>query len=72
MGYVEDEAFRSIAYEIAMSEMFVPYQDPDPHWFYRAYFDMGEFGFGNMATELKGRTARLTPFIKMRFCEWRG
>ena len=54
VGYVEDEAFRSIAYEIAMSEMFVPYQDPDPHWFYRAYFDMGEFGFGNMATELKG------------------
>ena len=54
VGYVEDEAFRSVAYEIAMSEMFVPYQDPDPHWFYRAYFDMGEFGFGNMATELKG------------------
>ena len=54
VGHVEDEAFRSVAYEIAMSEMFVPYQDPDPHWFYRAYFDMGEFGFGNMATELKG------------------
>ena len=54
VGYIEDEEFRSIAYEIAMSEMFVPYQDPDPHWFYRAYFDMGEFGFGNMATELKG------------------
>ena len=28
VGYVEDEEFRSIAYEIAMSEMFVPYQDP--------------------------------------------
>ena len=54
VGFIEDETFRSIAYEIAMSEMFVPYQDPDPHWFYRAYFDMGEFGFGNMATELKG------------------
>ena len=48
------ETFRPIAYEIAMSEMFVPYQDPDTHWFYRAYFDMGEYGFGNMATELKG------------------
>ncbi len=54
VGFIQDETFRSIAYEIAMSEMFVPYQDPDPHWFYRAYFDMGEFGFGNMATELKG------------------
>ena len=37
-----------------MSEMVVPYQDPDIHWFYRAYFDMGEYGFCNMATELKG------------------
>ena len=43
-----------MAYEIAMSEMFVPYFDTDEHWFYRAYFDMGEYGLGNMATELKG------------------
>ena len=28
-----------------MSEMFVPYQDPDQHWFQTgAYFDMGEYG----------------------------
>ncbi len=54
IGYMNGEIFRPIAYEIAMSEMFVPYQDPDTHWFYRAYFDMGEYGFGNMATELKG------------------
>ena len=54
IGYIRGDDFRPIAYEIAMSEMFVPYQDPDTHWFYRAYFDMGEYGFGNMATELKG------------------
>ena len=54
IGYMNGGAFRPVAYEIAMSEMFVPYQDPDTHWFYRAYFDMGEYGFGNMATELKG------------------
>ena len=54
VGVVSGNRFRPIAYEIAMSEMFVPYQDPDTHWFYRAYFDMGEYGFGNMATELKG------------------
>ena len=54
IGYMRGDDFRPIAYEIAMSEMFVPYQDPDTHWFYRAYFDMGEYGFGNMATELKG------------------
>jgi primary-amine oxidase len=55
VGVVSGNRFRPIAYEIAMSEMFVPYQDPDTHWFYRAYFDMGEYGFGNMATELKGQ-----------------
>ena len=54
IGIMTETGFRPVAYEIAMSEMFVPYQDPDQHWFYRAYFDMGEYGFGNMASELKG------------------
>ncbi len=54
VGHLTPNGFRSVAYEIAMSEMFVPYFDTDPHWFYRAYFDMGEYGLGNMATELKG------------------
>ena len=52
VGHVGPDGFRSVAYEIAMSEMFVPYHDNDPNWFYRAYFDMGEYGFGNMATPL--------------------
>lgn len=54
VGHNTSEGFRSVAYEVAMSEMFVPYQDNDVHWFYRAYFDMGEYGFGNMATALQG------------------
>ena len=54
IGIDSGTGVRPVAYEIAMSEMFVPYQDPDQHWFYRAYFDMGEYGFGNMASELKG------------------
>ena len=54
VGHKTADGFRSVAYEIAMSEMFVPYHDNDPNWFYRAYFDMGEYGFGNMATPLKG------------------
>ena len=54
IGMTTETGMRPVAYEIAMSEMFVPYQDPDQHWFYRAYFDMGEYGFGNMASELKG------------------
>ena len=54
IGMTTETGVRPVAYEIAMSEMFVPYHDPDQHWFYRAYFDMGEYGFGNMASELKG------------------
>ena len=54
VGHKTDAGFREVAYEIAMSEMFVPYHDNDPNWFYRAYFDMGEFGFGNLATALQG------------------
>ena len=54
VGHQSAAGFRSVAYEIAMSEMFVPYHDPDTHWFYRAYFDMGEYGLGALSTELKG------------------
>ena len=53
VGHQTPDGLRSVAYEIAMSEMFVPYHDNDPNWFYRAYFDMGEYGFGNLATELQ-------------------
>ncbi len=53
VGHKSENGLREVAYEIAMSEMFVPYHDNDPNWFYRAYFDMGEYGFGNMATELQ-------------------
>ena len=54
VGHKSPEGFRSVAYEIAMSEMFVPYHDYDENWFYRAYFDMGEYGFGNTASPLQG------------------
>lgn len=53
IGHRTDNGLRSVAYEIAMSEMYVPYHDNDPNWFYRTYFDMGEFGFGNLATQLQ-------------------
>ena len=54
VGHQTPDGFRSVAYEIAMSEMFVPYHDYDENWFYSAYFDMGEYGFGNTATPLQG------------------
>ena len=53
VGHKTEAGLRSVAYEIAMSEMFVPYHDNDPNWFYRAYFDMGEYGLGNLASPLQ-------------------
>jgi primary-amine oxidase len=44
---------RDIAYQLAASEMFVPYMDPAQTWAFRAYMDIGEYGFGVLASELR-------------------
>ena len=43
---------RSVLYQASLSEMFVPYMDPAYGWFYKSYFDAGEYGFGMFATPL--------------------
>ena len=44
---------RDVAYQLSASEMFVPYMDPSPTWSFRAYMDIGEYGFGVLSTPLR-------------------
>jgi primary-amine oxidase len=46
-------AARDVAYQLSASEMFVPYMDPSPTWSFRAYMDIGEYGFGVLSTPLR-------------------
>ncbi|MCP3395009.1 tyramine oxidase [Bradyrhizobium sp. CCGB12] len=44
---------RDVAYQLSASEMFVPYMDPAQTWSFRAYMDIGEYGFGVLSSELR-------------------
>ena len=50
--YKDGDIDRLIAYQMALSEMIVPYMDPDPNWAYRSFMDAGEFGLGYLASTL--------------------
>ena len=49
----DGKTLRDIAYQMNVSEMFVPYMDPDPSWSYRAFMDAGEFGLGYLLSSLR-------------------
>ena len=41
---------REVLYRAALSEMVVPYADPDDNWYWRDAFDVGEYGEGRMVS----------------------
>ena len=51
--YDDDAKVRSVMYQGSLSELFVPYMDPDVGWYFRTYLDAGEYGVGRLATSLE-------------------
>ncbi|MBL6432601.1 MAG: tyramine oxidase, partial [Alphaproteobacteria bacterium] len=45
--------WRQLMYQAHLSEVFVPYMDPDDGWYWRTYMDSGEYGFGIFLTPLR-------------------
>lgn len=50
--YQDGEKLRSILYEGSLSEMYVPYMDPEEGWNSRAFLDAGEFLLGGLIKPL--------------------
>ena len=51
--YDDGEQIRPMIYRASLSEMAVPYSDPDPNWSFRNAFDVGEYNFGVLANVME-------------------
>ena len=53
VSYEDDGEVRSILYQGSLSEIFIPYMDPDVGWYFRTYLDAGENSVGRLAVVLQ-------------------
>ncbi len=51
--YKDGENVRPVLYRASLSEMVVPYGDPDPTWSFRNAFDVGEYNLGLLASTME-------------------
>ncbi|QLE58957.1 primary-amine oxidase [Nostoc sp. TCL26-01] len=51
--YQDGDNERPILYRASLSEMVVPYGDPDPTWSFRNAFDVGEYNLGLLASTME-------------------
>jgi primary-amine oxidase len=67
-------AGRPVMYRAALSEMVVPYGDPTDEHFFKAVFDAGEYGLGQMANSLELGCDCLgeISYIDATLCDQRG
>jgi primary-amine oxidase len=56
VGYEDEGRTRSILYRASLSEMVVPYGDPDQNWRWRSAFDVGEYSVGRLASSIEPKT----------------
>ncbi len=56
VGYEDQGRLRSVLYRGSLSEMVVPYADPDTSWYFRNVFDEGELGVGQLVQPLEPLT----------------
>ncbi|MEA2443443.1 MAG: primary-amine oxidase [Thermoleophilales bacterium] len=53
IGYDQGAGVRSIAYRLALDEIYVPYALPDPNWSWHAAMDIGEYNLGQYSEALQ-------------------